>query len=447
MKDIKDQARLLLLNTLNLVDIKSLIRQRVQLVENTLFFNGETVDLASHNEILLIGFGKASLEMGEAFEALLGESLTRGILVSNRRKPISFRSEIIVSGHPTPNANSIMAAEKIISAIENSTERCLLIFLVSGGGSSMVELPIGSITLEELQQLNKALVECGATIQEINTVRKRLSQIKGGKLGRLTGKRKCLAIYLSDVNEGDLGSLASGPLIEQEVEPSLFQSILDRYRLLEKLPANLANTIQGEQKKLNNRQQSDPLQTISHLLLLDNRGLLEIAAQQAMRSGFRVEVCPDLVEGNYRLVAERLLERLRRLQKRFPQDPVCLLSGGEVECPVKSIGLGGRNQEFVIYSATRLTESDRDFEIAILSCGSDGIDGSSCAAGAIVSSDDVTICSGIGLDATSFINQNDSHSFLKQSGGLFILGPTGNNVRDLRILLSRPKTKKEKNHG
>jgi glycerate-2-kinase len=446
MMDIKDQARLLLLNTLKQVDIQSLIKQSVQLVETTLLFNGEAIDLANHDEILLIGFGKASLEMGEAVESILVDKLTRGLLVSNHRKPISFRSEIIVSGHPTPNANSILAAENIISAIENSTARSLIIFLVSGGGSSMVELPIGSITLEELQQLNKTLVECGATIQEINAVRKQLSQIKGGKLGRLTGKRKCLAIYLSDVNEGDLGSLASGPLIEQEADPEHFQSILERYGLLEKLPATLSTLIQEEQKKINNRKSSAPSQNISHLLLLDNNGLLKIASRQALASGFRVSVCTDLVEGNYRLVADSLLARLKSLQNQFPQDSVCLLSGGEVECPVKSNGLGGRNQEFVIYSATRSTESDRDFEIAILSCGSDGIDGSSCAAGAVLSSDDVTDCSGIGLDATSFINQNDSYSFLKQSGGLFVLGPTGNNVRDLRILLSRPKTKKEKNH-
>ncbi|MBI3651336.1 MAG: DUF4147 domain-containing protein [Acidobacteria bacterium] len=446
MKDLKEQAKSFFLNALELADLHSLLQQKVQVVDQQLFFDQEVIELNHYDEVLLIGFGKASLTMGATIEAILKDKIKRGILVTNHRTPRPFISEVIVAGHPTPNERSLFAAQEIISALQSATAKTLILFLISGGGSALVELPVVGVTLNDLQIVNKTLVESGATIQEINIIRKKLSQIKGGRLGKLVENFQTLAIYLSDVNEGDLGALASGPLIEEEENSSRLQTIIERYDLSKKLPAAITKYLQREQlpRKEKKRKAKKSKSKVFHLLLLQNRDLLEIAARLASQQGFKVEICSEIVEGNYRVVADALCKKLQEVAKARGADPVCLVSGGEVECPVKAQGIGGRNQEFVLYSAARFAEFDSDFDIAILSGGTDGIDGSSCAAGAVIGSGDSLKSFECGFDATTYIHQNDSHSFLKQTGGLIMTGPTGNNVRDLRILLARPKTKGEK---
>lgn len=440
MKDLKKEAISILLNSVKKIDIQSLIKEKLHICEEKLVYGQEEFILSDFDEVLLIGFGKASLEMGLALESLLEDKLTRGLLVTNRHNHKTFKSEVIVAGHPIPNENSLTAAEKILSALKSSRENTLVIFLISGGGSSLVELPLQGITLEEMQQLNRVLVGSGATIQEINILRKRVSQIKGGKLAWSAAKMRSLAIYLSDVNEGDLRSLASGPLFVDDGSPEQFNSIVDKYRLLEKVPASIALILKDEMSPKTGNPEKKERPNITHLLLLENADLLKIAAQIAEDRGWKVEISKDLVEGKYQNVTDELLKRLRTLQEKFPSEPVCLISGGEVECPVRANGIGGRNQEFVLYSATRLSEFSNNLEIAVLSCGTDGVDGVSCAAGAVISTVDFYKSNWQGLNASSFIDQNDSHSFLKQSGGLLVVGPTGNNVRDLRIVLARPKT-------
>jgi glycerate 2-kinase len=439
MENLKQEARFILLNSLKNIDVQSLVKQRIQVREGTLQFAGEALRLTDFEEILLIGFGKASMGMGAAIESLLPYKVKRGILVTNRRSPQNLMSEIIVAGHPTPDANSLLAAKKILSALEASTEKTLVIFLISGGGSTLVELPLQGITLEALQQLNRTLVGCGATIQEINVVRKRLSQIKGGKLALHSKNLKCLALYLSDVNQGDLSSLASGPLLAYEASLTQFCNIIEKYDLLQKVPLPIASILQKEMSASSLPPEPQEQSNITHMLLSENADLLKIAANEAEKRGFKVEICLDLVEGDYQEIAIELLRRLMILQQKFPDQAVCLLSGGEVNCPVHADGIGGRNQEFVLYSATRFSEISNNSEVLVLSCGTDGIDGVSCAAGAMMSNIDYFQGNQLAAKASSFIEQNDSHSFLKQSGGLLVLGPTGNNVRDLRMLLARPK--------
>lgn len=439
MDDLKQEARLILLSSLKNIDIQTLIKQKVQVIEGLLQFGCEALRLDDFDEILLIGFGKASMAMGAAIENLLGDKIGRGILVTNRRSYEDLKSEVIVAGHPTPDAGSLLAAGKILSALEASTAKTLVIFLISGGGSALVELPLQGITLDALQQLNRTLVGCGATIEEINMVRKRLSQIKGGKLGLRAKGLRCLALYLSDVNQGDLSSLASGPLFADEANPEQFNTIIEKYSLLEKLPPPVASILQKEISGGFLNPVSDEPPKIAHMLLSENKDLLIGAATLAEKRGFKVEICSDLVEGEYRQIASELIRRLVILQAKHPEEAVCLLSGGEVNCPVQAEGIGGRNQEFVLYSATRFSEISNNSDVLVLSCGTDGIDGVSCAAGAMMSNIDFYKDSQLAGKASAFIQQNDSHSFLKQSGGLLVLGPTGNNVRDLRMLFARPK--------
>jgi glycerate-2-kinase len=440
MKDLKKAAISIFLNALKATDIGSLIRQKVQVSGDELYFDDEKISLSQFDEVLLIGFGKASLEMGSEIEAIFQDKIQRGILVSNRQNNRQFKSEVILAGHPTPTQNSLLAGKKIVEALNDCSENTLSIFLISGGGSSLVEWPVENLTLEDIQELNQVLIKSGATIKEINMIRKGFSQLKGGKLRHLVKGAKSLAIYLSDVNQGDLRSLASGPLFAESFHPQIFADIVKKYQLLEALSPNLCAAIHSmSAQRPTNPSDDIQLTEIRHLLLLENADLLEIAARLAGAEGFKVEICKNIVEGKYQEVAEKLFERVQNLAESFPDEEICILSGGEVECAVKANGIGGRNQEFVLYFANKLSEWNQDLEIAVLSSGTDGVDGVSCAAGAVLSSADFYKSNKIFLNASSYIHQNDSHSFFKQSGGLLVLGPTGNNVRDLRIVLARKK--------
>jgi len=308
--------------------------------------------------------------------------------------------------------------------------------LISGGGSALVELPVSTdISLEDLRITNQILITCGATIREINLIRKSLSRIKGGGLGRLARNSKCIGLYISDVNPGDLRSIASNPLLPEEIDNETPLELVVKYQLDEKLPRSVVDVLARGFPRSHERG-SDDAGPIS-MLLLDNSNALEAAAQRARARGFRVEVRADLIEGEYRTVADELLEHLLRMKTSFPNERVCVISGGEVSCPVRGDGIGGRNQEFVLYSAARLAGSGIREDAVVLSGGTDGIDGNSKAAGAVADAELVIKAAQRGIDASIFISNNDSHSFFRKVGGLIMTGPTGNNVRDLRILMAQ----------
>lgn len=438
MSDLKETAKLLFLRTLRAIEPESLIKQKIRLDGETLILGAEQIALDDFTEVVLIGMGKACLKMGCAVESLLGHRVKRGLLVTDRRSRMSLRSEVLVGGHPLPDANSLVAGERIVEMVRSCSDRSLIVFLVSGGGSALVELPVSrSISLEDLRDTNQVLIGCGATIREINIIRKKLSRIKGGGLGRLARVSRCVGLYISDVNPGDLRSIASNPLLPEAIGEEDCLQIVKRFKLMDKLPRSVVNVI--EQGSLNcgmDEWSSTGFQPLT-ILLLDNSDAVQAAAEHARQLGFRVEVSADLIEGDYRTVADRLVERLLDLKSRFPNELVCVVSGGEVSCPVRGQGIGGRNQEFVLYSAARLGGLGIREGAAVLSCGTDGIDGSSNAAGAVADPELVIRAARHAIDASIFISGNDSHSFFKRAGGLVVTGPSGNNVRDLRILMAR----------
>ncbi|HXG68868.1 MAG TPA: DUF4147 domain-containing protein [Blastocatellia bacterium] len=431
------QATGIFLEVIRSVDIEEVIEQRVKIKNDLLQIDGETLELSHYKEIVLIGLGKASLRMGATVERLLGERITRGILVTNRAEEVRVKSEIIVARHPVPDGNSLIAGKKIIELVKSCDADTLILFLLSGGGSALVELPIADeVTLEDLQELNRVLVNCGATIREINTIRKHLSRIKGGRLGHLARRSKCVALYLSDVNPGDMLSIASNPLMPDTATLADFYAVIEKYHLMELLPASIRNLIhQGKVGRLPEDWNGEGPQAL-HVLLLDNADLVNRAARIAECRGFRVAINLNQIEGRYQQVADELIQSLLELKSRFPDEKVCVVSGGEVSCPVQGSGTGGRNQEFVLYCAKRLAEQNHALQAAVLACGSDGIDGNSDAAGAAAGAATVHIAQSKGFIAADYLKNNDSHAFFKQSGGLVVTGPTGNNVRDLRILLA-----------
>ncbi len=438
MTDLKETAKRVFLSALRAIEPESVIRQNLRVDGETLAFGAEKIQLDEFREIVLIGMGKASLKMGSAVEKLLSTRISRGILVTDRRSSISVRSEVVVGGHPLPDANSLIAGEKIIELVRSCGGDTLIVFLISGGGSALVEMPVSrSISLEDLRVTNQVLVGCGAPIREINLIRKSLSSIKGGNLGRLARNSKSVGLYISDVNPGDLSSIASNPLLPEKTRGEECLDIVNRFNLADRLPRSVRNVIRHGALKGLSDEGSDYGSRPFTVLLLDNSDAVEAAAEHARRLGFRVEAGTDLIEGDYRTVADQLANHLLYLKSSFPSERVCVVSGGEVSCAVRADGIGGRNQEFVLYSAALLGSLGIDGGAAVLSCGTDGVDGNSSAAGAVADSESVIEAARQGLDASIFISGNDSHSFFKKAGGLVVTGPTGNNVRDLRVLMAQ----------
>lgn len=439
MKDLKDSAREIFLESLKSLSVESLIEKKIQAHGSKLILNEKEIDLSPYRSVVLLGIGKASISMAEAMESLIGDRLTFGFLVSDHRSKIKVKSKVVVGGHPTPDSQSVLAGKRLIETIQSLDSDSLIIFLISGGGSALAEVPIfDEITLNELQDLNRLLVNCGAAIQEINCIRKHLSRIKGGRLGYLARKFSSIAIYLSDVNPGDVRSIASNPILEDGSSIGEVLRVIEKYDLRERLPQSIAQIIdQGRLTELP-RGWFDSDGEKETLLLADNFTVIDIAGEAARNAGFVVEADKNNQEGNYRDVAENLIDQLKRLQSEFPDKNVCVVSGGEVSCPVSGDGLGGRNQEFVLYSAARLEEQNLDSSIGVLSCGTDGIDGNSNAAGAMATGEMIRRAKKIGLEASDFIRRNDSHTFFSIMGGLIQTGPAGNNLRDLRLFLSQP---------
>ena len=436
MKDLKEAAKSIYLRTVKSLDLETVIGERVKVVDDILFVDEEEMNLSLFKEVVLIGFGKASIRMGAAIERMLGNHIKRGILVTNRRSSIKVNSQVIVAGHPFPDANSFRAGENILKMIPSCNSDSLIIFLISGGGSSLVELPLlDQVTTEDMKDLNRILINSGATIREINVLRKHLSLIKGGRLGFLARGRRCIALYVSDVNEGDLRSIASNPLLPDEVTREEFFYLINEYKLLDKLPSSISRAIVDKQVPEIPSEWHTEGPAPRCLLLLENRDVIERAIRIAREDGYVTSSDSNQPEGSYREIADNLINRLRDLRSKNPHAMLCIISGGEVSCAVEGNGLGGRNQEFVLYSAAQLAISG--FEAtAVLSCGTDGIDGNSFATGAVADLQMIRNAERRGLDVRQFLRRNDSHSFFQEMGGMVVTGPTENNVRDVRVLLA-----------
>ena len=437
MRDLKESAKHTFLRTLDTLELEAVIKSKVTVVEETLFVDGQPILLSSFSEIVLVGFGKASTKMGAVIEAIFKDYPKKGLLVTNRRPTAKVNSQVIVAGHPLPDENSFKAGEEILDIIRTCRKDSLILFLISGGGSSLVEAPIlDEVTPEQIKELNRILVNCGATIAEINVVRKHLSRIKGGRLGLLARGCTYVALYVSDVNKGDLRSLASNPLLPDNATLEDFYGIIEKYGLLIDLPGPIKKAIIDRRIPQLPKSGGGEAQKSLCLLLLENEDALRVAGKVAKEQGYEVEIEFNQQEGGYREIADKLIARLLNLRQANPGRTICLISGGEVSCPVQGNGLGGRNQEFVLYSAEQLAISGFE-DAAVLSCGTDGIDGNSIATGAVADPQMIRDAERLGLNVSRFLRTNDSHSFFQEMGGAIVSGPTENNVRDLRVMLAR----------
>lgn len=389
-------------------------------------------DLHSYSRVVVISIGKAGHTMAEAFMHQVGNYAIEGIVASPVKPPSQIHGfRYFHGGHPSPTAESVRAASAILNLLESQTAASLVIFLLSGGGSAVVERSIDDeISLADLIATYQVLVHSGAPITEINAIRKHLSAVKGGRLAKAAFPAQQVSLLVSDVPDNSLDALASGPTMPDSTSAEDCYRIAEKYGMLPQLPASARELF--ERRALDESPKSgDPaFQRSRWWTLLSNQTALEQAKLAAERAGFSVQIDNSCDDWEYDRAANYLLDKLHDLKKQ--SERVCLFSGGEVTVKVKNGGIGGRNQQFALACAEKIA----DGHITVLSAGTDGIDGNGPAAGAVV--DGTTLSRAVSkcLNARMALEKYDAYPFFRALGDAIEIGPTGNNLRDLRILLA-----------
>ena len=429
------------------------MRRAVHLEGNHFTVVDSTIDLANYgSRVYAIALGKAAPAMAAALDDVLGNNLISGVISSPAgQQVLSVSAEVLAAdrwqsfagGHPLPTQQSLNAARASIDLLERADhERALVLFLISGGGSAMMEWPSDQlITLDDLRNANQLLVSCGASIAEINLVRRAISAVKGGRLSERAPHALQITLIISDTNSGDEASVASGPSMEDADNVHDPLAVVAGYEPLAKLPKSILKAVTDFKPRSQPRRAENPARM--HYVLLDNRTALEAAAAAAARQyGFITEMALDLVETEIAEGSTILLSRVNALRSRITgnHQGVCLISGGEFLCSVRGDGVGGRNAETVLRCAIEIEKRNRDLakadRIVVLSAGTDGIDGNSPAAGAIADETTIPRARSLRLDAQMFLETSDAFGFFNKMGDAVVTGATGTNVRDVRILLA-----------
>ena len=437
MADLKQLARGIFRETLAAIDIPAAMRRKLVCDGSTLAIGSQCIELASFSRVCVVAIGKAAHAMVAGLTQLLpGATLLEGVAsapVAPATPVAGFR--YFVSGHPTPNQESWNAAQAILSLLKNADQKTLVFFLLSGGGSALVELPLDPAqTLEDVQRLHRALVACGASIDEINTVRKHLSAVKGGRLALAAPTATKITLAVSDVPVGKESALASGPTIPDPTTVADFHRIVTAYGLAEKFAPALARWLAAGNPP-ETPKPGHPAFARSHFsLLLGQDDLFHPAHHATEARGFLT--CCDNSTDDWPVerAATSLLAQLEELLRTHPGQRVALIADGELSSPVTGSGLGGRNSAFVLSCVEKIAGR----AIAVLSAGTDGIDGNSPAAGAVADGRSLARAKALGLEPAAFFRSSDAYNFFAKLDDAVVTGPTGTNLRDLRILLAEP---------
>ena len=446
MTHLSNIANEIFQETLTQLDAGHGVRQTVQREGESLQIAGEKVS----GPVYAVATGKAARPMAMALSEILVEQLTAGVMSGpeSEMRPITSDDEfdgrwrVFVGGHPVPNEASLQAAQAAFALLRRAeTEHANVVFLISGGGSAMLEWPLNMrLKLTDLQQTNQILVNCGASIGEINTVRRALSAVKGGGLARRAPNAKQFSLIISDTNPGDEASVASGPTMAPPDDAPEVWEVLRRYDLAPRLPPLVVDALSGLK-----RLPAPSLKHSRHHVLLDQNSALCAVAECAKKRGYDCEIMSDIVEQpieeGARLLFERLLQRRELHASDNTKSLVGIVSAGEFSCPVRGAGQGGRSSETALRLAILLDRKREWFaaqgwKVVALCAGTDGIDGNSPAAGAVATTKTLNRARAKGLAAEGFLARSDSYNFFAALGNALITGPTGTNVRDVRILLA-----------
>jgi len=437
---MKKTAEKLIDEALLAVDPYQLILNRLSVRDGKLFIdNIEEYNLSTFKRIFLIGLGKGAAPMAAAVEELLDKYLDSGcIVVKYDHGQQLQKTEVFEAGHPIPDGNTLIAGRKILDIVDEASENDLVIVLITGGGSALLEALPSEISLDDLAEMNRLMLNSGADITEINTIRKHLSSVKGGRLAKRIAPAATVALILSDVIGDPLQSIASGPTTGDSSTFEESWQILQRYDLLEKIPAPLKKHIMdGLQKKITETPppQDVVFKQVKNIIIGNNLLALKTLQNRAELSGFHTLVLTDRTEGEARDIGKYMAGMLKStLQNGIPlSSPACVISGGETTVSIKGKGKGGRNQELVLAALIALANFNHPFYFC--SVGTDGTDGPTDAAGAWIDHKTWKKAEEKGLDAAQFLKDNDSYHFFKQIGQLIITGPTRTNVMDVMFFL------------
>jgi glycerate 2-kinase len=423
------------------VNPREAIQRSVALKESVIRVFTNPFEL-TNKKVYVISIGKAAGLMAAGLHEVLGDRITGGLIAGplvdqQTMSGAGNRWRTFAGGHPLPNAESLAAAAEAFRLLKRANEeRALVIFLISGGGSAMIEWPrIEAITLDDLREANRVLVGSGASIAEINTIRRGFSAVKGGGLAAAAPDTNQLTLIVSDTNRGDEVSVASGPSLTPAQDGFSMADVMNAYDLRSRLPQSIVEAV--ESFEAIEPQHSAGVR--AHYVLLDNQTALDAAAKKASEMGYGVGIAGDIVEQPIEEGCRQLMSRLSELLKERGS-PVCLLSGGEFSCRVRGNGVGGRNLETVLRCTMDLSSLSNPpwKHFVVLSAGTDGVDGNSAAAGAISDENSMMQAKTQGLDVQNFLKESDSFRFFQLLDSTITTGITGTNVRDLRILLAVP---------
>lgn len=445
LRQMRSEAEAIFKSCLHAVDPYEAVKRFVCVEDGTLILGIDTrsrteLHLKGFDRISLVGGGKATAPMARAVEDLLGERIHRGLINVKYGFTQELKyTEIVEAGHPVPDEKGVEGTRKILQFLHQTNEKDLVFSLISGGGSALLPQPVDKITLPEKQELTRSLLACGASIDEMNTVRKHISASKGGQMARVAFPATVVNLMLSDVVGDRMDVIASGPFVP---DTSTFDDVLEifrKYELKEISPAIQAHIRRGAEGRIPETPKADDpiFGRVFNFVVGSNMLALEAASGKAEEMGYRPLILSSMVEGETRevaLVHSAIAKEAIKTGRPIPP-PACIISGGETTVTLRGKGHGGRNQEFCLAAA--LDMKDLPPRVVILSGGTDGNDGPTDAAGAIIDPLTVTRGRANGLIASAYLENNDAYHFLEQTEDLLKTGPTNTNVMDVRLILVR----------
>ncbi len=439
MLNLRKDAEEIFKHVLNTLDSESLVKNKVSIDGLTLLVDQREYNLENYEHIYVIGAGKACAPMAKTIEEILGDRLDDGIVVVKYGHSLPLNKiKIVEASHPIPDANGLEGTSEILRLLSNTSEKDLIICLISGGGSALLVQPQKEITLEDIQVTSNALLACGATIDEINAVRKHLSIVKGGHLARASYPSTLITLILSDVIGDPLDTIASGPTVPDESTFEDACKVIEKYSLENRIPKSVYDILkkgQSGETEENPKHGDKVFTNTQNVIIGSNKIALEAAREKATDLGYNTIILSSMVQGEskdaaifFSSIAKEVCCTGTPLSK-----PACIIAGGETTVTIKGDGKGGRNQEFALSAAIDIEGYEG---IVVLSAGTDGTDGPTDATGAIVDSNTCkTAREKFCMKPDEFLSNNNSYNFFDKTGEHIITGPTLTNVMDIMIAL------------
>jgi glycerate 2-kinase len=441
--NLPDSARAIFQTALDAANPRQAIQRVMRRDGQWLLVQNRAYDLSQSERVFVIGFGKAGAPMAQAVEEILGDRLTSGwVTVKYEHKaPLATeRIHLHEAGHPLLDENSLLGTQKIFEILDAATERDLIICLISGGGSALLELPVETVTLADLRSMTDVLLRSGATINELNTVRKHISQVKGGQLLRRAARSQMVALILSDVIGSLLDTIASGPTAPDATTFADALAVIEQRGLRDLMPSSIMRYLDrggSLNSELETPKTGDPIFShVQNVIVADNTSACAAAFQAARQLGFNALLLSTFVQGEAQEIARMLAAIAKEIDASGQPTikPACVVCGGETTVTVRGRGKGGRNQEIALAAAIEISGISTS-HVVVLSGGTDGTDGPTDAAGAIADETTVARATLKGLDARSFLAANDAYNFFLPLNDLLITGPTGTNVNDVMLVM------------